>query len=301
LVVDGLPTSACMHAPEYNVVEVPGFARCGQLQARDSLDAFNWHCDDSTGRARMVSVGLKSRRRLGDLIDWRRRTWRDNSVTVEHRNVRLLTTEPNTWWRPEQLRALPPLRQQLDGGRRIVLDEPGIYLAGTDTLPDGIDQIEVAADHVTLLTAPHRQLRGLGKSASLQVQGRNFTWLEGSFANLGLQYTGARYAVLRHVVSDREGVTGKSLAIDIRQGERIDLRHLEIVAQPEQTADAYGLGLDMSQSQLRDVAFLGAYAPFIVLSGSSNRLSDVWVPDPRAFNFYSDGASVNNVVVNLGQ
>jgi hypothetical protein len=56
--------TVCMHAGEKRVVTVTGKNSCTGITATDSLGAFDWACDASTGTVRVMSTALKNGKSL---------------------------------------------------------------------------------------------------------------------------------------------------------------------------------------------------------------------------------------------
>jgi len=91
--------SSCLHAGEVRKVNVPAETSCTNLSISDSLGAFNWTCVDSGANVVYYSSGLKTSKRLADLIDWTTASatmWKANTVTVTKVGCSLYDTSGQT-------------------------------------------------------------------------------------------------------------------------------------------------------------------------------------------------------------
>ena len=79
--------TACLHGGEVRIVDASDKADCTNLTATDDLGAFTWLCDDSTGSARFISVGLADGKFLSDLIDFGTPAFLNNAVTIYDNGV----------------------------------------------------------------------------------------------------------------------------------------------------------------------------------------------------------------------
>lgn len=175
---------ACLHGGERRVVEMAGVSGCAGLTVSDSLGAFSWLCDDSSGVVRVFSIGLRPDKRLADLIDWGASPpdWRAISVTV--RDATREVSSPFAVWWPN------PVVVDDDGGSLSVAGT--IYLA-TATPPA---RFTIDADRVGLVVQD-------GFTAGLSATNQTFLWVEGAMAGdaYALAWEGVDFSVLRGVLA----------------------------------------------------------------------------------------------------
>jgi len=102
----GACETACLNLGYYNQFE-SSQSSCGALTAQDSLGAFDWICDDSSGAAIFYSTGLKTGKGLRDLVDFTNTEWLDNAVDVYSGAAVVESSISSKWWTNE-VRDLPP-------------------------------------------------------------------------------------------------------------------------------------------------------------------------------------------------
>jgi len=158
----------CYHGGEARKVEVTDLDSCTGLSAIDSLDAFHWRCDDSSGTATFLNAGLRDETKLEDLIDDVAMDWRDLSVTVSDSCDSSVTTSSSKWW-------TNPIVTPPDNSATAL-----IVLDGTDDDAGGPD--EVYAEGTIFLVKTTTGTTGY----NLQRNKLGFVILEGAY----LHYTG---------------------------------------------------------------------------------------------------------------
>jgi uncharacterized delta-60 repeat protein len=90
---------ACIHGGEKRKVTVTGVNSCANLNIEDSLRAFEWICDATSGTATFYMYGLKKGKGLKDLISWPGgATFKNNWVTVYNGIYIAMTSTPGAWW-----------------------------------------------------------------------------------------------------------------------------------------------------------------------------------------------------------
>ena len=99
---DGTETGAlykCIHGGEKRKVVITGVSSCSNLTAEDSLGAFDWICDASSGTATYYMVGLKAGKGLGDLISYPGGgSFKNNYITVWNGIYIAATSTAGAWW-----------------------------------------------------------------------------------------------------------------------------------------------------------------------------------------------------------
>jgi hypothetical protein len=74
--------SVCIHGGEKLQVPLGAVSSCSNLEAVDTLDAFQWECKLVLGQAVFFTQGLKPGKGLADLVDFTGNTFKDNAVTI---------------------------------------------------------------------------------------------------------------------------------------------------------------------------------------------------------------------------
>jgi hypothetical protein len=154
----------CIHGGEQRMLLIPGTS-CEGVTASDTLDAFEWICDESTMPLRVRTPGLKRSRGLRTLIQTGENLgWIENTVTVESESGPLVASTPSVWW-------ANPVVADDDGGS---LNVPGtVYVVGAE-VPVTLD-----SDSVALLVTPGIALTADSEDV-VSADGRNFLWIEGA-------------------------------------------------------------------------------------------------------------------------
>ncbi len=191
---------ACLHGGEMRAVEAPYKTDCTGLTATDSLGAFDWVCDGSTGTAMMVSTGLADGKGLTDLIDFNTPGWKDNSVTVRDGGTEHFSTWPAAWWSN-------PMALDNSGG--LLGTEGTIYVVtSTADLPIGFT---MGASKVGLVAAPGAIINGPWAGSNVILAdgsstARDFLWVEGAVEakgdDAGVYLRSVRFSVLRDVTAE---------------------------------------------------------------------------------------------------
>ena len=172
---DAASSSACFHGGEMRLIELSGVTSCFGITASDSLSAFNWTCDSSTGSARIISTGLKDGKGLSDLLDLSGPTWKNNRVTVYSGANIYGTSTSSAWW-------TNPLVTNNVGGALAVAET--LYVVTADTA----NSFSLDADSLSLVAAP-----GIVISGSITGT-KDFTWIEDIFVDASGYYTGVSFS-----------------------------------------------------------------------------------------------------------
>jgi hypothetical protein len=149
--------NGCVHGGEMRKVVVTGFGSCTGLSITDSLGAFEWICDASSGMATFYSVKLKQGKGLRDLIT-SGGAWQNNSVTVLQSAMTIGTSSPTAWW-SNSITALP-----INAGALSDLNASGtIYYANADTTSLGY---KITAPKIAVVTLSSYKLQSTGVSTN---------------------------------------------------------------------------------------------------------------------------------------
>lgn len=151
LACDGTELSAldCLHAGEMKTVEITSLNSCDDVQAQDSLEAFEWGCF-STGNSIKIYSKLKGHKGLKDLVN--SSSWKDNSLSVTRDGFLLLETASTKWWND----IITPY--SLQGSVQNFNTPNMIYTISAGGLYGGF-----------LITADHVNIVGLGVSVPLYI------------------------------------------------------------------------------------------------------------------------------------
>jgi hypothetical protein len=90
--------SACFNAGLLRKVDLPDEASCTGLTMTDSLGALNWKCVDHGATVSFYSTGLRSNKRLADLLAATGDGWRDNSVSITKSSCVKYESSLAQWW-----------------------------------------------------------------------------------------------------------------------------------------------------------------------------------------------------------
>jgi len=195
--IDGPGYDACIHGGEMRVFEVTGKASCEGVTASDSLNAFEWVCDDSTDPVRFISTGLQNGKLLSDLLDFNTAAWRRNSVIVYSDGSKYGATPASIWWS----NLLVEDNDGMTAGETNV--EGTVYLVTAI----GAASYEFGAIKLALVIKPGVTLSGAGGgSNAISAIGQNFLWVEGNVdatgGTNGIFWDGVGFSVLRNVAVD---------------------------------------------------------------------------------------------------
>ncbi|HBS06514.1 MAG TPA: hypothetical protein DEA96_16210 [Leptospiraceae bacterium] len=205
----------CIHGGEKRFVEVKNRSNCTNIQAVDSLDAFVWTCDVSSGTVRMITGGLRAGKHLSHLIDWTTLSFRPIQVTVTFTdNGKSTTTNASTWWNN-------PIVANPAAGTLAAAGTVYIFTAN----PAGA--FDLNADRIAFVGRPGANLSGSAAPGEQLVRGlaQYFLWVEGDFDladDAGIQYNNVYFSVLRNVRIQQSG-GGLSNAIVLNGGSSNNL------------------------------------------------------------------------------
>ncbi|MCB1138762.1 MAG: hypothetical protein KDK23_08405, partial [Leptospiraceae bacterium] len=196
----------CIHGGEKRYVTVSNRTSCGSVTATDSLNAFVWTCDDSTGTVRMITGGLRDDKHLSDLIDFASTSFRPISVTVTFTDTGLSSsTASSVWW------FNPVVADPAPG----VLSAAGtVYIFTAD--PAGI--YDLNADRIAFVGQPGVTLQGTGANGEqlLRSLTQSFLWVEGDWdikGDNGINFNNTYFSVMRNVRITQTGPTALLNAI----------------------------------------------------------------------------------------
>lgn len=190
--------SACLHGGETRTFEVTGKTACTGLTAEDSLGAFTWTCDDTSGTAVFISTGLTNGVYLSGLLDFDSPAFRSNQVTVYDTGVAYGETPSTVWWNN-------PVISNTTGG---TLSTAGaIYLVNSNPYAEFV----LGADSVGFVVQPGVILNGPSASTHVvSANAQNFLWVEGTieaggdYSSLYLQ--GIKFSVIRNITASKANV-----------------------------------------------------------------------------------------------
>ncbi len=222
--------SACIHGGEMRAVSVAGRTGCAGLTARDSLAAFQWRCDESTGSVRFVSTGLLPGKFLVDLVDTTAPGWLSNSLIVSENGVDTATTESALWWtNPVTLNPATGSLSAADTVNVFTINPAGAFTIGND--------------RISFAGARNITLSGPGTNTNfILATGRKFLWIEGLFDLSGdqaaIDFDGTNFSVVRGVTV-QDALNGPALRI--QAGSRGNL-----IAQARIANTNHALGVNTS-------------------------------------------------------
>jgi hypothetical protein len=182
----------CLHAGIMRVIEVPGKTSCAGLGAIDSLETFEWICDESTNPVRMISIGLNTGKGPSNLIDFNLADWKTNSVTISDNNIPIMIGGVGDWWSN-------PIVQNNDGSDGSDMTEGEIHII---TSNPGTTYT-IGTDKISLLIQPGITLTGDATPSQdiIAADGRSFTWIEGLVDadgdDFAFRLTDTRFAMIR--------------------------------------------------------------------------------------------------------
>ncbi len=255
--------TACLHGGEYRVVDVPYAADCTGLTAVDSLGAFNWMCDMSTGSPRFISTGLADGKYLSDLIDFTAPGFLGNAVTVYQGSSVLAATPSTNWWNNTMSISNAAINMNIGSN---------IYLITTPVTTTAT--YNFFADKVALVIQPGVTIsRSNGVNTPIIYgSGYNYLWVEGNI-NAYTQGSGVRLASTKFSVLRNVGVAKPSAGFGWDTGVLLDTS---------------------SHNRLTDIITSGSNWNGVRLVGSTNNtLTNINAGNNTLYGIYLDG-SVNN-------
>ena len=281
---DGPGYASCIHGGEKRQAIISEESSCDGLTARDTLDAFDWTCDQTTGQVRWRSIGLKSTSRVGQLLDGATGAWRANQLVVSRGDVRIAASTPQLWWTNPVI-DLKTVTDPEPATKAIELRTQGaIYLVATDL--ETVHGYDIDVDRVSIIVLDGATLSysdtgdataNCGASLCLvDVYLNGFAWFEGRFAgdNLArvdqvLSAEATNFVVYRHV----EALAASGWGIDLRNVRNSHVADIH-------THDNPGLGLRLHWTSnavtMERVLAEGNGGDGIVVDNvQSSRLSDI--------------------------
>ncbi|MBU3915578.1 right-handed parallel beta-helix repeat-containing protein, partial [bacterium] len=197
---------SCLHGGEVRKITVDGATACSGYSANDQLGAFDWECLVIDGKVTIVSTGLKLNKNLSDLIDFSAISWKQNAVTINGPSGSTHTTVLSTWWSN-------PI---VENNTAAAMDTTGdIYVLTDDSTPFTVPY-SIGVDRVALVLKPGEKLvRSTscgGTCGAIEVQNKNFVWIEGEFNNLNsslaILLENVHHSVIRNVTAINTVISG---------------------------------------------------------------------------------------------
>ncbi|MCB0342882.1 MAG: hypothetical protein KDD59_11610 [Bdellovibrionales bacterium] len=230
--ISGLLDEVCIHGAEIKLATSSAFGNsCTGLTAQDSLQAFNWVCDDSMGSAQFFSSGLADGKGLKDLVS--ESGFESLRLTVKANNTPIASSSAATWWSNPVL-PLPAASADLDtSGAIYVLNSSRTDVGHAIT----VDKVSVVIKDDALFTNT-----GTGFTAA----SKKYLWFEGHFANstgtiasVGL----SKFVQMRNVtIANLASATG----FDIQSSTHIKINNL--VVKDISSASYYGVYFNSASS-----------------------------------------------------
>ncbi|MFV8258201.1 Calx-beta domain-containing protein [Bdellovibrio bacteriovorus] len=96
---DGTETNgfrSCLHGGEFRKANMPSQPNCTGVTAADSLDVFDWACDDRSGNAVIYSLGLKANKGLRQMLN--ETSFMNNTLTVSVGGNEVAQSASGVWW-----------------------------------------------------------------------------------------------------------------------------------------------------------------------------------------------------------
>lgn len=195
--------TACLHGGQFRTVVATGLTDCTDLSASDTLGAFNWVCDISTGTARFVSTGLANNKTMSSLINFSTPGFLNNAVTLSANSVSVASTTSAAWW-------TNTFTVDNDGGP--LNTEATIYLAMAN--PSAVYTLD--ANKISFVIQPGVSINGPGTSTNVvSSSNRDFIWFEGTIDasgdNIGILLNGTNFSTTRNVVVKNAATSGFTL------------------------------------------------------------------------------------------
>ncbi len=164
----------CFHGGERLEIFTDISAACDELSVSDELNAFNWLCEQSNGKAVFKSTGLKLNRSMSDLLDFGRVMWKMNRLLVS--GAENYSSPNEVWWsNPVFLQNQPA-----------TLDHTGaVYLVNQNV----VGTYQITESEVSFVVMPGKQITidsSTPNDPALIVEANdnraiNGVWLEGRF------------------------------------------------------------------------------------------------------------------------
>ena len=190
--------TACLHGGERRVVVIKSKTSCSGLVATDDLGAFNWVCDDSGKRVRLISTGLAEGKFLSDLVDFTTKRFKLNKVTVKANGVAWIVTPSTVWW-------TNPIVENNVGGSLAAAST--VYLVTNNAAASYF----LDADKVALVIQPGVTLTGPGTIFCCVIFSNHHNlWLEGAMnasgGDNGVVLDSVRFSTLRNLAAGNTDV-----------------------------------------------------------------------------------------------
>ncbi|MBS1983752.1 MAG: cadherin-like domain-containing protein [Bdellovibrionales bacterium] len=165
----------CVHSGELMKVEVRSQTSCSNVVLTDSLSAFRWICDTTSGFVTFYSTGLKPGMHLSNLINFAGPSWNNNSVTAVITSPSWsLSSNMLPWW-STPVTSSPALSA---GASTNLSSGPAVYAVTSSQTTGGI---VLNADSISVVVAPNATLTQGMSFGTLVNPGANYKyhWVEG--------------------------------------------------------------------------------------------------------------------------
>ncbi|MDH5711517.1 MAG: right-handed parallel beta-helix repeat-containing protein [Gammaproteobacteria bacterium] len=285
--------TACLHGGEIRVVEIMGETSCTGITASDSLGAFDWICDDSTGTVRIVSTGLKNGKGLSDLIDFTSPGWKQNSLTTYKDTVEIETTASAVWW-------TNPVVTNTTGGELNVAGT--VYVLSSNTTAT----YSLWADGIALVAAPGVVINGSPSPNAIYIIDAyfsDFLWVEGMIVNAtgfngGLLWDHVDFSVIRNLTAEYADTGTFKTGIYVNNSSNNKL--LSITAS-HNDGDGVFIGGIVSGNVLSNITANSNGTNGLVISGTGTILSNITANNNGAIGLTLAGTSdsiLSNITAN---
>lgn len=198
---DGI-SAGCLHGGELRTATVASKTSCANLTVLDSLGAFDWTCDASSGSATFYTTGLNSSSGLSDLIDFDATAWIPMHITVLESGTPIALSSSSNWWTNAVENAV-----DIGGdGQEWLWNGSSVYLI-SDTTPMSYSP---GADKIAMLVRPGLTLHG-NTAQNTVGDVRTYGWFEGAVNANNMTYgitASGPYSVINKssVVFGNEGI-----------------------------------------------------------------------------------------------
>jgi hypothetical protein len=184
--------TSCIHGGEKRKVVVTGYSSCTNLSISDALGAWEWKCKVASGVATFFTVGFKSGKGLGDLLN--ATSWKTNNVTVKD-GAKIIGQCTSCNWGWTNTVAAPTNNSLTSNTMATLSTADTVYAVSADTNTSGYN---INADHIAFVVLPGYQLTYNGRTNAnsydsdcdaasgswnsrsvICIGGQKFIWIEG--------------------------------------------------------------------------------------------------------------------------
>lgn len=274
----------CLHSGLIRTANLTGSGgSCHDFSIKDSLDALQWYCDQSTGSMRAVSAGLKPGVPLSTLIDFDTGSFKPLRVIVTSGGILSSSSAAAVLWNN-------PIVIDNDGFTAGVAVSGNVYLITQN--PDSIYVID--SDRVALLIKPGITMTGsvaLNENL-IQSNSANHIWLEGSIDLTGddyaIRFSDTSFSVIRNVAVQNCTTSGNliNLTVNSRSNYVGDLRLTDTINCP-------GLQIDNNSSY-------NIFERLIFSNGATNQIRQQTNSIRNTFLDLTAFGTIGNNIGNIG-